>query len=73
MFGWFRKTTEKLNEQSIPSIPCAHEHWTIFGSNSIGYGTCHCCGKEVPIDYLFNNLHARMKLAIAEAKGERDE
>jgi hypothetical protein len=69
-------TTEKAQNMAAPmgaapalgTVVCAHDTWTIYGRNQLGWGTCLDCGKEVQLRLLFNRLHERVETAIRDAQ-----
>lgn len=69
MFGFFLKKS-KIEEPNEVARVCDHENWEVWGTNTIGFGTCLDCHEQVPLDYLFNKLHAKMDAAISEAMNE---
>ena len=63
---WLNKKEKQIlkSVRADPDSNCAHEHWEVRGSNTVGYGQCLDCNREVNLADLFDALRNRMVSAI---------
>ena len=67
---WFNKkdleflSSVRAATRADPESSCTHEHWEVRGSNTIGYGQCLDCNREVNLADLFDSLRNRMVSSI---------
>jgi len=61
--NWIIKPINEKPDNAVKSN-CAHEHWEVRGSNTVGYGQCLDCNREVNLADLFDALRNRMVSSI---------
>ena len=50
------------------ALSCEHGNWQVVGRNTVGFGECLDCGREIPLPVLFESLRRKMEAALGLVK-----